>query len=302
MSKHKDEPQQNAIVTAEFLQMLTLLDFMLHEELTGRFGGKRRTGAYGNSLEWADFRDYIPGDDLRRIDWSAAARFDKYYIRNYMDERQLLNIIYVDCSGSMAFTGEKASAALRLAAAMAFLSVSNMDRAAFRLLRENRCEPLGRSVSGKEAFIFEAGRLAEARFQGSVDLYEAVASDTSAGNRNGISFLVSDLLTDSNWKNAVDYLLSKKREVVLIHVLTPEEAAPSHRGLLELFETERESSGYKLNNDYGVMRAYQEAYDDWCGEIDAFCHTRHIACVRVFSNELFADVIFGKLMKAGVIR
>ena len=127
------------ILDGAFLDALDTLDLNVRQMKSGNYSGARRSRAYGASPEFADYRDYVPGDDLRRIDWNAAGRFDKYLIKRFMDEKQGRNCIYLDTSASMGFTEEKRFAALRLTAALGYLSVSNMDSVSFRLLSGKSC-------------------------------------------------------------------------------------------------------------------------------------------------------------------
>ena len=106
------------ILDGAFLDALETLDINVQQMKSGHYSGARRSRAYGSSPEFADYREYVPGDDLRRIDWNAAARFDKYLIKRFIDEKQGRNCVYLDTSASMGFEPEKGFAALRMAAAL----------------------------------------------------------------------------------------------------------------------------------------------------------------------------------------
>ncbi len=100
------------ILDGAFLDALETLDINVQQMKSGHYSGARRSRAYGLA-EFADYREYVPGDDLRRIDWNAAARFDKYLIKRFIDEKQGRNCVYLDTSASMGFEPEKGFAALR---------------------------------------------------------------------------------------------------------------------------------------------------------------------------------------------
>lgn len=87
------------ILDGAFLDALETLDINVQQMKSGHYSGARRSRAYGSSPEFADYREYVPGDDLRRIDWNAAARFDKYLIKRFIDEKQGRNCVYLDTSG-----------------------------------------------------------------------------------------------------------------------------------------------------------------------------------------------------------
>ena len=116
------------VLDGAFLAMLEARDLKIRDPMNGLFGGNRRSKAYGSSAEFADFREYVPGDDLRRIDWNLYGRFEKLFLKLFVDERQLHHRIYIDASASMDW-GEpsKADTALKLAAAMALADLVSED-------------------------------------------------------------------------------------------------------------------------------------------------------------------------------
>ena len=142
------------VLDGAFLSMLEARDLQIRNPMNGLFGGNRRSKAYGSSAEFADFRDYTPGDDLRRIDWNLYARFEKLMLKLFVDERQLHHKIYLDASASMDW-GEpnKADVALKLAAALGFLSVQAMDRVSFYAIHGVLDPQIPRLQHGNEAVI-----------------------------------------------------------------------------------------------------------------------------------------------------
>ena len=218
------------ILDGAFLDALETLDINVQQMKSGHYSGARRSRAYGSSPEFADYREYVPGDDLRRIDWNAAARFDKYLIKRFIDEKQGRNCVYLDTSASMGFEPEKGFAALRMAAALGYLSVCNMDSVSFRLLSGTRCTELCPRISGRESFLRAGEKLDALQFAGETDLYACIRNDPNPGADDGVTFILSDLLTDSDWRAAVDLLLSRRREVMLIQVLSPAELDPQMSG------------------------------------------------------------------------
>ena len=112
-----------------FLGELELLETVLKNNIAGSFGGNRRSRTFGSSSEFADYRDYVPGDDITKIDWNAYMRFEKLYQKLYYDERRMHTRIYIDASRSMDHSeeDEKATEAIKIAAAFAYLSVAEID-------------------------------------------------------------------------------------------------------------------------------------------------------------------------------
>ena len=130
-----------------FFSRLETLALNLRTDLSGYFGGKHLVKTYGQTVEFADYREYQLGDDIRRIDWNLYSRFEKYFLKLFTDERQMQIQIFLDCSASMGKENpKKAAYAIATAAALGFLSVHNMDKVSYKLMRENRSEdPFGTS-------------------------------------------------------------------------------------------------------------------------------------------------------------
>ena len=282
------------ILDGAFLDALETLDLNVRQMKTGNYSGARRSRAYGSSPEFADYRDYVPGDDLRRIDWNAAGRFDKYLIKRFLDEKQGRNCVYLDTSASMGFTEEKGFAALRLAAALGYLSVSNMDSVSFRLLSGCACRELCGRVSGREAFFQAGNRLEEVAFHGDTDLGVSIRNDVNPGTDDGVTYIISDLLTESDWRGAIDLLLSRRREVALIQVLSPEEVNPTLSGRHTFCDSEADggrSARITLDVDRDALRAYRETVQKFLEEIRSFCASRDVPYLLVNSSERVEDML-----------
>ena len=292
------------VIDEAFLSMLEGHDLQVKNPMHGLFGGNRRSKAYGSSAEFADFREYAPGDDLRRIDWNLYARFEKLYLKLFVDERQLHHKIYLDTSASMDW-GEpsKADTALKLAAALGFLSVQAMDRVSFYAINENRCENLCQRVIGKEAFYAAADILNQVEFHGDSDLNAAITQDL--GNGDGISVIISDFLTDSDWKSAVDRLRYHEREVYLIQVLSPDELAPGMSGKVMLLDAEAldidDSRNQRAEVTRPAMKAYAEALQWLQRDMMTFCAARQVGYVSLCTNESIEKILFRNATEAGLI-
>lgn len=282
------------ILDGAFLDALETLDLNVRQMKSGNYSGARRSRAYGSSPEFADYRDYVPGDDLRRIDWNAAGRFDKYLIKRFIDEKQGRNCIYLDTSASMGFETEKGFAALRLCAALGYLSVANMDSVSFRLLAGKRCRDLCGRINGREAFLRAGEKLDAVQFGGEADLSACIRNDLNPGTDDGVTYIISDLLTESDWRGAVDLLLSRRREVALIQVLSPEELNPSLSGRYTFCDAE-ESGGrmsrITLDVDRDALRAYRETVERFLSEIRSFCASRAVPYLLMQSSERAEDVL-----------
>ena len=208
-----------------FFSRLETLALELRANLGGFFGGKHLVRTYGQTVEFADYREYMLGDDIRRIDWNLYSRFEKFFLKLFTDERQMHTQIFIDCSASMGKDNpRKAAYTVATAAALGYLSVHNMDKVSYHLIKGEKAENPYGTIVGKRAFFNAVSSLEELRFDGECDLRSSVINSPDTGSNDGLTVIISDFFTDSEWKKAVDYLCYKKRQVLLIQVITPEEA------------------------------------------------------------------------------
>ena len=289
-----------------FFSRLETLSLNLRSNLAGYFGGKHLVNTYGQTVEFADFREYQLGDDIRRIDWNLFSRFEKYFLKLFTDERQMQVQVFLDCSGSMGKDqAQKAGYAIAAAAAMGFLAVQNMDKLNFYFMKGNTAQDPFGSIVGKNSFFRAISTFESIDFDGEVDIERCITSCPNVSENNGLSIIISDFCTDYDWKKAVDYLTYKKRQVLLIQVLTPEEIDPAFEGRMTLVDSESESledsRNMKLRITRSMLQAYREALDDFREDIRSFCAKRGAGYISVSTDTAIERVLFGELLKAGIM-
>ena len=220
----------NVAINEAFLQRVEMLQSVLKNNIAGMFGGNHKSKTYGSSCEFVDYRNYVPGDDITKIDWNAYARFETLYLKLYLDERRLHTKIYIDVSQSMAYgEGTKAKIALQFAATLAYLSVCELDRVSVFTIKNSEVTEVISSVSGRERYFAEITKLNDIEFGGDCFISEGILP-TQVGYGDGLSVIISDFLTDNNYENAIDYLADKKRDLLCVQVLTKDEMKPKIRG------------------------------------------------------------------------
>jgi uncharacterized protein (DUF58 family) len=145
---------KESYLNGQFFNRLETLSLNLRADLRGYFGGKHLVKTYGQTVEFADYREYQLGDDIRRIDWNLYSRFEKFFLKLFTDERQMQIQIFLDCSGSMGKDNPKKSAyAIASAAAIGYLAIHNMDKVSFNIMKGNRANnPFG-TIVGKTSFF-----------------------------------------------------------------------------------------------------------------------------------------------------
>ena len=289
-----------------FFNRLETLSLELRADLAGFFGGKHLVRTYGQTVEFADYREYMLGDDIRRIDWNLYSRFEKYFLKLFTDERQMHTQIFIDCSASMGKDDpRKGSYAVAVAAALGYLSVHNMDKVSFKLVKGNKAEDPYGTIVGKRAFFNAVSTFDNLEFDGDSDLRSAIINTPNPGNNDGLTVIISDFFTDVDWKSAVDYLCYKKRQVILIQVLTPDELDPLYSGRVNLIDSEAtmeiDSRNMKMNIDRSAQTAYDEAMHDLIEDIRTFANSRDAAFITVSTDKPIENVLFKELLKVGIM-
>lgn len=240
----------------EFFDQLHTLKMNLPMYLSTGMNGARKSSAKGSSVEFSDYREYIPGDDIRRIDWNAYGRTDKLYIKQFMEEKEGLFHIFVDTSASMQF-GEpsKAERALQITAALSYLILGNLDRLYINEMRENTVVR-GKGVTGMAAFSYVLETLSNMQFAGSTMLNKAVMSRPL--QPGGVTFLISDFLDGEGVEEAVRYLAYRKQTICFVQILAKEELDITYEGICNLQDMES-GDKVKITMSKATIRQYMDS-------------------------------------------
>ena len=291
-----------SIISEEFLQQVESLQMLIKNNVAGLFGGNHKSKTFGSSCEFADYRDYIPGDDITKIDWNAYARFDKLYMKLYLDERQLHTRIYIDASRSMGYgKGKKDEQSLKIAATLAYLSICEMDKVSIYIIRDKQIHALITGMSGKEAYINEIGKLNDVSFDGDSFISDAILPE-KVGYGDGLSVIISDFLTDNDYESAIDYLTEKKRDIFCVQVLSAEELNQKKKKKMHFFDSENTSKFYRKNINREIANAYKQALNYVTDRIRSYCHARGAEYMLVSANESMSEIFFRKLTDMGVLK
>ena len=289
-----------------FFSRLETLALEFRANLAGFFGGKHLVRTYGQTVEFADYREYMIGDDIRRIDWNLYSRFEKFFLKLFTDERQMHTQIFIDCSASMGKGNpEKAEYTIAMAAALGYLSVHNMDKVSFKLMRGNKSDDRRGVIVGKRAFFDAVTELETVEFDGEANIEASAISCQDIGRNDGLAVIISDFFTESDWKKAVDFLTFKKKQVLLIQVMTPDEVYPAYTGRVHLIDSEapalEDEKNMKIKIDRSNLSAYEQAMQAHQDEIRSFCHSRGADFITVCTDRPIEKVLLQELLKVGII-
>ena len=294
---------EKMVIDEAFLAELEALQTILKNNVAGMFGGNHQSKNFGSSCEFADYRDYVPGDDISKIDWNVYARFDKLYQKLYLDERQMHTRIYIDASRSMQHgSPEKAEQAIRLAAAFAYLSVNEMDKVSIYAIHGERVEEVISGMVGKDSYINYINKLNEIEFEDDVSISKAILSSAKVGMGDGYSILISDFLTEEDYERAIDRFAERRRDILCVQVLSREELNPQIRGKMHLFDAENVQDFFRKKIDTDRINAYKEALKYVTERIKTYCESRGGQYMLVSADKKIFDVFFGNLVDLGVLK
>ncbi len=278
-----------------FLSRLDALRLAVRGRAQGGAGGSRRSAKLGSSAEFSDYREYIPGDDIRRIDWNALARFDRLFLKLFMEEQESAVTILLDGSASMA---EKWDTARMAAETVGYLALTGGDRLKVILLKDG--EP-------KESPVL-AGRPAYARLEQFLDTCVPEGGGSPAesvrhvrGLRKGLCFLISDCYTEKDgMEETLDFLRYCRQETGVIQVLSSFELEPELDGALRL--TDAETGGrVDVLADRSALQQYHRTLDAFLEEIRGCCFRRETPYMLLDGGKTFEEAMIPMLVQSGII-
>lgn len=283
------------MLTDAFLARLDALRLAMRGRAQGGAGGSRRSRQTGSSAEFSDYREYIPGDDIRRLDWNALARFDRLYMKLFMEEQESQVTILLDASASMEAKWDTARCA---AEAVGYLALTGGDRLQLQALKDGKATRFPQ-LSGRAAFAKLNMFLDSCVPDGKEEtLTEAVKR--AEGLRKGLCFLITDGYTEDALKEALDYLRYMRQETAVIQVMSGGELRPEMEGALKLTDSE---SGEQIDllADRNALENYREALDDFLKAVRENCSAREAHYLLLDGDKAFEESFIPLLSKSGMI-
>ena len=283
------------------LKQLDMLSIAAKRAFTGSSKGEKRSTKRGSSVEFADFRAYNFGDDLRRIDWNAYARFEKMYLKMFLEEEDLDITILLDASLSMNF-GEpsKLLAAQRIAAGIGYVGLSNFDRvgaATFDTgIRAWFPPSRGKGASGQLFRFLEAQ---ESR--GQADLTASMKRVAAQAKRSGIAIVLSDFLLPEGYEAGLKTLAARGFEVTAIQVLSRPELEPDIVGDLKLVDAET-GVVREVSVSGALLKTYKASVENYCGTLRAFCLRYGMNYLLVANDTPIETVMLRMLRGTGIVK
>ena len=301
-----DTEVMEALISPDLMKRLEQLQLLARRRSKSTAKGERRSGARGQSVEFADYRTYVPGDDLRRIDWNLFGRLGRLFLKLYEEERELPVTIYLDSSESMSFGWvSKFDFARQVAAAVGYVALCGFDRVTVEPfpLADDQAGLVGelRAVRGRRSAMRFFDNLNRLKAGGTADLNQALRLGAMKRRAQGVIVVLSDFLDPAGYEDGLKSLASRGSEVHAVQILAPEELEPSSYGDLRVIDSE---TGAEQEVTFGKYRlkAYRATVQNYCRRLQEYCRARGIRYQLAQSDTPIDDLLLKAMRTGGMWR
>lgn len=294
------EARAQDILDDEFMSKIEQLRLVSRKVIVGRIRGERLTRKRGQSIEFADYRPYTVGDDLRFLDWNLYARLDRLFLKLFLEEEDLHVYLLLDTSGSMGY-GEpsKLDYGRRVAAALAYIAICNYDRVVVTAFGPDRHQTLG-PIRGKRQVLRMLQFLAEQKPEGATSLEPACKRFAVKHRRPGVVILLSDFLDKEGYESALRYFIAANQDVFILHTLAGEELDPPFTGDLKLVDVEDEDDT-EVTISKPLIKAYKETVNQFVGELRHFAGRLGMNYLLAPTTMPFDTLVLKYLRRRGLV-
>lgn len=288
------------LLTAEMMSKLERMELVSRKIFRGRMKGERRSKRKGQSVEFADFRNYVAGDDLRFIDWNLFARLDRLYLKLFLEEEDLHFFALVDDSMSMDFgQPTKFFVAKQIAASLGYIGLCRGDRVSVSTFA-NAGSPV--VLRGKNSTHRLLNHLdSSPATPESPSMEEAIKRFCLRNTSKGIVLVVSDLMNKSGYESALRMLVAREMDIFLVHLLSPEELNPNVQGDLKLVDCE-DGDTREISVSAALLQRYQLTLAAFIEQAKTFCNRRSITYVPARSDQGTDTLVNEYLRGRGLVR
>ncbi|HUU82030.1 MAG TPA: DUF58 domain-containing protein [Phycisphaerae bacterium] len=295
----RDKPVD--LLDPDFMARLERLEFVSRKIFAGKLRGERRTKRRGESVEFADYRPYVVGDDLRFLDWNIFARLDKLFLKLFLQEEDLHVGVLIDASKSMDWgKPSKALYAKRVAAALAYIGLCNFDRVSIYPYADGlRSELPG--VRGRRMMFKIIEFLTRLEPDGVSNLTLACKQFVIRHPQRGILLVLSDFFEKGGFEQGLRYLLGRDLDLYMVQMLSPEEMAPELAGDLRLRDVEDHDMA-EVTVSRALLNRYKQNLQAYCGSLKEFCARRGISYLFTGTDVPFDQLVLSYLRRRGLLK
>lgn len=289
------------LLEPDFLARLEQLELVSRKIFLGRMKGERRSKRKGQSVEFADYRNYVVGDDLRFLDWNLYARLDRLFIRLFMEEEDLHVYVLIDNSLSMDFgTPSKLHYAKQVAAALGFIGLVNMDRVIVEAFN-NRLTQSMPALRGRRSMWRLMDFLQKLEPAGPSDMARALKSFSLKCSGKGIVVLLSDFMDKVGYEDALRYLVARQLDIYAVQILSQEEIDPEIVGDLKLVDIEDDDVA-EITVSGPLLKRYKQNLAAFRAGLHEFCARRGISYLFTSNQVPFDRLVLSYLRTRGLVK
>ena len=294
-------PDTKPLLDPDFLVRLQRLEIVSKKIFVGKTKGERLSRRKGQSVEFADYRNYSVGDDLRFLDWNLFARLDRLFLRLFLEEEDLHVYLLIDNSLSMEFGDPtKLHYAKQVAAALGFIGLTNMDRVIVEAFNDRiaRSTP---ALRGRRSLWRLTSFLDGIDPAGPSDLTRALKTFSMKCSGKGVVVVLSDFMDKGGYEEGLRYLIARNLDIYVIQILSAEEIDPPMTGDLKLTDVEDEDEA-EITISAPLLKRYKETLAAYRGALANFCTRRGVQYLFTSNQVPFDRLVLGYLRQRGLVR
>lgn len=289
------------LLEPSFLHRLEQLELASRRIFAGKMKGDRLSKRKGQSVEFADYRPYTVGDDLRFLDWNLYGRLDRLFIRLFLEEEDLRLTILIDNSLSMDFgTPSKLHFAKQIAAAIGFVGLVNLDRVVIEAFNDKLTQSMP-PRRGRRSLWRMLDFLNQLEPAGPSHLSKSMKGFALKNPGQGVAVVISDFMDKGGFEDALRYLVAQRLDVYVIQVLSPEETDPGVVGDLKLVDVE-DADEAEITVSQPLLKRYKQNLDAFRGALAEFCARRGMTYVFATTTTPFESLVLQHLRKRGMFK
>jgi uncharacterized protein (DUF58 family) len=292
------------LIDGALMSKLDQVDVMSRKIFAGKLQGERRSKKRGVSVEFADYRHYVHGDDLRFVDWNIYARLDRLFLKLFLEEEDLSLILVLDASASMDWGNPgKFVFVQQLAMALGYIGLSNQNRVTLYAFNGEGVLPLP-SLRGRRRTREMGSWLLDLAPGGASGFPEAMRQIALGRQGKGVMVILSDFMFKEGYEKGLRYLAGGGYDTYCLQTLSPEEVDPARHGLagdLKLTDIEDQDTA-EVTISSALLKRYKENLNAYCGKLRDFCIRRGITHVTLDTSLDMTTVLLDYLRKRGLLR
>ncbi len=292
------------LIDSQLMAKLDQVDIVSRKIFAGKLQGERRSKRRGISVEFADYRHYTHGDDLRFVDWNIYARLDKLFLKLFLEEEDLSLVIAVDCSVSMDWGNPgKFAFCQRLAMALGYIGLANHNRVSLYGFNDEGIMPLT-NMRGRRRTREIGSWLLDREPAGGADFTDAMRTISLGRQGKGVMVILSDFMFKDGYEKGLRYIAGGGYDTFCMQVLSPEEVDPGKHGLsgdLRLTDIEDEDTA-EVTVSSALLKKYKENLNAYCGRLREYCVRRGMMHITIDSATDLSTLLMDYLRRRGLLK